>query len=73
MTLPLRAKEYISHVPKDVTFGALPHTKTAWPDASLALLAYKAEHLATALEQVMYSAHAHQHTQPISHILILPD
>jgi hypothetical protein len=24
MTLPLRAKEYISHEPKDAVFGALP-------------------------------------------------
>ncbi len=62
MTLSLRAKEYISHDPKDVTFGALPYTKTAWPDASLALPTYKAEHLTTVLEQALYSAHAHRHT-----------
>jgi hypothetical protein len=37
MTLPLRAKEYISHDTKDAIFGALPYTKTAWPDAALAL------------------------------------
>ena len=73
MTLLLRAKEYISHDPKDATFGALPYTKTAWPDASLALPTYKAEHLATALEQAVYSAHAHRRSQPSSHILILPD
>jgi len=74
MTLPLRAKECISHDPKDATFGALPYTKTAWPDASLALPAYnKAEHLTTALEQALYTAHAHRHTQPSSHILILPN
>jgi hypothetical protein len=73
MTLPLRAKEYISHDPKDATFGALPYTKTAWPDASPTLLAYKAEHLTTTLEQALYSAHAHRHTQPSSHILILPN
>jgi hypothetical protein len=73
MTLPLRAKEYISHDPRDATFGAIPYTKTAWPDASLALLAYKAEHLTMALEQALYSEHAHRHTQPSSHILILPN
>jgi hypothetical protein len=71
MALPLRAIEYISHDPRDATFGALPYTKTAWPDASLALPAYKTEHLTTNREQALYSAHAHQHTQPSSHILIL--
>ena len=73
MTLPLMAKEYISHDPKDATFGGLPYTKTAWPDASLALPTYKAEHLTTVLEQALYIAHAHRHTQPRSHILILPN
>jgi hypothetical protein len=71
MTLPLRAKEYISHDPRDAIFGALPYTKTDWLDASLALPAYKAKHLITALEEALYSAHAHRHTQPSSHILIL--
>ena len=61
MTLPLRATKYISHVPRDTVFGAFPYTKTAWPDASLALPAYKAEHLTTALEQAMCNAHAHRH------------
>ena len=73
MTRPLRAKEYISHDPKDTTFGAITYTKTAWPDASLAMPTYKAEHLTTALEQALYNAHAHRHTQPSSHILILPN
>ena len=72
MTLPLRAKEYMSYDPKDATFGALPCIKTAWPDASLVLPAYKAEHLTTTLEQAQHSALAHRHTQPSSHILILP-
>ena len=62
MALPLRAKEYISHDPKYSTFGAIPYTKTAWPDASLALPAYKAKNLTIALEQALYSAHAHRHT-----------
>jgi hypothetical protein len=53
MTLPLRVTEYISHDPRDAVFKALPYTKTAWLDASLALLAYKAEQLATALEQAL--------------------
>jgi hypothetical protein len=44
MTLPMRAKEYISHDPKDTTAGAIPNTETAWPDASLALPAYEVEH-----------------------------
>jgi len=73
MTLPLRAKEYVSHDPRDIIFGALPYTKTACPDASLALSAYKAENLTIALEQALYSAHAHRHTQPSSHILTLPN
>ena len=34
---------------------------------------YKAENLTTALEQALYNAHAHRHTQPSSHILILPN
>ncbi len=57
----------------DADFGALPHTKTAWLDASLALPGYKTEQLTIALEQALYSAHAHRHTQPSSHILILPN
>ncbi len=73
MTHPLRAKEYISHEPRDATFGALSFTKTPWLDASLALPAYKADHLTTALEQSLYSAHADRHTQPSNHILILPN
>jgi hypothetical protein len=73
MTLPLRANEYISHDPRDTTFGALPYFKTAWPDASLALPVYTTEHLTTTLEQALYNAHAHRHTQPSSHILILPN
>jgi hypothetical protein len=66
MILPLRAKEYICRDPKEATFGAIPYTKTVWPDGSLALPAYKAEHLTTTLEQAMYSAHVHRHTQPSS-------
>jgi hypothetical protein len=62
MTLPLRAKEYISHDPEDAIFGALPYTKTAWPDVSLALPTYKPEYLTAALEQALYNAHAHKHT-----------
>jgi hypothetical protein len=73
MTLPLRSKEYISHDPRDATFGALLYTKSAWSGASLTLPSYKTDHLTTALEQAMYSAHAHRHTQPSSHILILPN
>jgi hypothetical protein len=37
------------------------------------LPAYKVVHLTTALEQALYSAHAHRHTQPSSYILILPN
>ena len=70
---PLRTKEYTSHDRKDAIFGAIPYTKTAWPDASLALPAYKVEHLTTTLEQALYNAHAHRHSQPSSHILILPN
>jgi len=73
MTLPLRAKEFIFHDLTGATFGALPYTKIAWLYASLALPAYKVEHLTKALEQAMYIAHAHRHTQPSSHILILPN
>ena len=61
-TLPLRAKEYISHDPKDANFGAIPYTKTVWPDASLALPSYKVERLTKALEQTLYIAHTHRHT-----------
>jgi len=73
ITLPLGAKEYISHDSRDAVFGALPYTKTAEPDASLALPTYNAEQFTIALEQVLYNAHAHRHTQPSSHILILPN
>ena len=73
MTLPLREKEYISHDPKEEIFGALPYTKTTWPYASLALPTYTAERLVTSLEQALCSAYAHRHTQPSSHILILPN
>ena len=73
MTLPLIAKEYISHDPRDAVFGALTYTKTAWPDASLALPACKAKQLTTTLEHAVYSAHANRHIQPSSHILILPN
>ena len=73
MSLPPRAKEYISHDPKDATFWALIYTKTAWPDACLALPTYKVKPLTRALEQALYNAHAHRHTRPSSHILILPN
>jgi hypothetical protein len=63
----------MSHDPRDATFGTLPYTKAVWHDASLALPSYKAKHLTTALEQALYSAHAHRHTQPINHIPILPN
>ena len=49
MTLTLRAKEYISHYPRDAIVGDLPYTKTVWPDASLALPTYKAEHFTIAV------------------------
>ncbi len=73
MTVPLRATEYISHDPRDAAFGALLFTTTAWPDVSLALPGYNPEQLTTTLEQALHSAHAHRHTQPSSHILILPN
>ena len=73
MALPLRAKEYISHDPRDTVFGALPYTRTAWPDASLALPDYKAKQVTTALEKALYNAQAHCHAEPSSHILILPN
>ena len=68
---PLRAKEYTSHDPRDAVFGALPYTKTAWPDSSLALPSCETEQLTTALEQALYIAHVHRHTQLSSHILML--
>ncbi len=43
LTLPVRAKECISHDSRDAVFGALPYTKTAQPDAFLAFSGYKAE------------------------------
>ena len=71
--LPLRAKVYIPHDPLDSTFGAMPHTRSAWPDTSLALQDYTANKLTRALEQALYSAHAPRHTHPSTHILILPN
>jgi hypothetical protein len=44
---------------------------SAWPSTSLDLPEYKADKLKTALEQAIYIAHAHRHTTPSSHILIL--
>jgi hypothetical protein len=72
INLSLRAKIYISHDSKDVAVGALPYTKLAWPGTSLVLPEYKADKLKTPLEQAIYKAHAHRHTTPSSHILILP-
>jgi len=63
----------MSHDPRDATFGALPCTKTAWSNASLALPTYTDEHLTIAIEQALNNAHAHRHTQSSSHILILPN
>jgi len=73
INLPLRAKTYISHDSQDAIFGALPYTKSAWPGTSLAFPEYKAEKLKTALEEAIHNAHAHRHTTPSSHILILPN
>ena len=73
INLPLRAKTYISHDPKDTRFGAIPYTHTTWPGISLALPEYTPYRLKQALEQAIYSAHAHRHTSPSSHILILPN
>ncbi len=70
LILPLRAKEYIFPDPKDTIFGAPPYTNTAWADASIALLDYKAHKFTTSLEKTLYSAHAHRHTKPSTHILI---
>jgi hypothetical protein len=71
--LPLRAEKYISHDPEDAAFAALPYTKSAWRGTSLALPKYKAGKLKTALEQAIYSAHAHRHTSPSSQLIILPN
>jgi hypothetical protein len=71
--LPLRAKEYFSHDPKDAAFGALPYTKLAWSGTSLALPEYKAEKLKTALEQAIYNSHAYRHTSPSSQFFFLPN
>ena len=73
INLPLRAKTYISHDPRDTRFSATPYTHTAWPGTSLAIPEYKPYRLKQALEQAIYSAHAHRHTSPSSHILILPN
>ena len=73
INLPLRAKTYISHDTRDTHFGATPYTRTAWPSTSLALPDYTPHRMKQALEQAIYSAHAHRHTSPSSHILILPN
>ncbi len=73
ITLPLRAKYYISHDPHDITFGAISYTHTAWLDTSLAIPDHTPDKLTRALEQALYNAHAHRHTRPSSQILILPD
>ena len=73
INLPLRAKTYISHDPRDTRFSATPYTHTAWPDTSLALPEYTPYRLKQALEQAIYSAHAHRHTSPSSQVLILPN
>ena len=73
INLPLPAKIYISHDPMDAAFGAIPYTKAAWLGTSLALPIYTAGKLKQALEQGIYSAHAHRHTSPSSHILLLPN
>ena len=70
VNLPLRAKEYISHDTLDSIFGAMPYTRSAWLDTSLALSDYIDGILTRALEQALYSAYAHLHTHPSSHILI---
>jgi hypothetical protein len=73
ITLPLRAKQYIYHDTLDSQFGAAPYTDTAWPGTSLAIPDYTPDKLTRALEQAIYSAHAHRHTRASSHILILPN
>ncbi len=50
INLPLRAKTYNSHDPKDICFGAKPYTHTAWPGTSLALPEYTPDKLKQALE-----------------------
>ena len=73
INLPLRAKTYISHDPRDTRFSATPYTHTAWPGTSLAIPEYTPYRLKQALEQAIYSAHAHRHTSPSSQVLILPN
>ena len=73
ITLPLRAKQYISHDPLDSQFGATFYTDTAWPDTYLAIPDYTPDKLTRVLEQALYNAHAHRHTRPSSHILTLPN
>ena len=73
INLPIRANTYISHDPMDVDFGAIPYTKSAWPRTSLALPDYTVCKLKQALEQALYIAHAHRHTSPSIHILLLPN
>jgi hypothetical protein len=63
---PLRAKEYISHGPLDMNFGAMPYTKSAWLDTSRVLLDYIGDKRTRALKTTLYSAHAHRHTYTAS-------
>jgi hypothetical protein len=73
INLLLRSKTYISHDPKDACFGAIPYTKTTWPETSLALQDYTPDKLKQAVEQLLYNAHAHRHTSFNSKILLLPN
>ncbi len=53
INVPLRAKTYTSHDPKDAAFSAMPHTPTAWSGISLTLPEHKPNRLTTALEQAI--------------------
>jgi len=51
----------------------MQYTRSDWPDTSLIITYYTVDKLTKTLEQALYSAHAHHHTKPSSHILILPN
>ena len=63
INLPLRAKTYISHDPKDACFGAISYTKTVWPDPSLTLLEYTPNKLKQHLSK-LYTAPTPKDTPP---------
>ena len=58
--LPLRASTYYLEDPFNNLFSAEPLTNTAWTGMTLSLPKIQPNKLTKALEQTIYSAHAHK-------------